>query len=706
MAYFAGSAYLEWLAARQGPESLPELWRRMAAGGGFARAFTEVFGQPPRDLYERFTTEATARALDEKKRLEAAGLAEGNAWAVLEGATSAPQVSPDGSRLLARRDPDAEESYLAIWELSSPAPRWKLPRADGYSAAHPRFLPDGRSVLFSKRAPQADGTLRWDLWRWDYERGEVARMTRGSDVFDADPSPDAGSAVGVRNRFGASALVRVELSSGEIEGIPATVPAGDPWRVWSHPRVSPDGRRIAALLHREGRWRLAMLPSAGGAVDEIVLPGSPSSAPAWSPDGARLYVTTDASGIWNVASVDLSSGAASELTRVTGGAFSPAPAPGGRDLFFLSLTSQGVNVNRLALDGVTPIAPVASPPNTAAAPPFTEEPVPAPRPYSVWPSFAVRPLLNFSIGPDGDTVQVGAEGDDVLGRLHLFAAGSFGNAPGPRGGGAAAAWRGLPVAVTLQIFSAIEKPGSQSLVERPALDEQRTGGFLGFAWGRPFTGGRVHVEGGGGATRVEALSDGSRFWRSLGSARGALSLSRTRGRWGAGLGLDLTASAGSTDGSAWSQIAGGGRISGVTPWGTLSAGARRGGTGGSPSVFDVFSIGGSPSLILPEGLDRNRIESPALPQAVQLGESFESFRAELSAEAAPVVLYGEWLRAWSAGPPRPDPIRAVGGELRLERLIPSELGRPLTLRLGAAWITSHTPEFRTVRGYAALLYRL
>ena len=130
-----------------------------------------------------------------------------------------------------------------------------------------------------------------------------------------------------------------------------------------------------------------------------------------------------------------------------------------------------------------------------------------------------------------------------------------------------------------------------------------------------------------------------------------------------------------------------------------------GDTGGSPTRFDVFAIGGGPSTILPAGLDRNRIENPALPADVQIGERFTAIRAELAAGGVPLVFFGEWLRAWDRGDPRPDPVRVAGAELRLERLIPAEFDRTLTFRLGIARILSEAPRIRATRAYAGLVYR-
>jgi hypothetical protein len=308
--------------------------------------------------------------------------------------------------------------------------------------------------------------------------------------------------------------------------------------------------------------------------------------------------------------------------------------------------------------------------------------------------------VNFSVVPAGNSVQLGLDGDDVLDRLHVLAAGSLGDVAGPRGGTLAAAYRGLPVDLTLQLFSAIEKPGRQSLIERPAFDQERYGFYAGASWRRELPAGFVRFEAGGGLTHVEALTLENVFRRGLGSVAGEIAWRRTRARWGLGVSADFAGTAGSTDGSGWSQARGGGRLSGISPWATLAGSAHFGDTGGRPTAFDVFAIGGAPSTILPPGLDRNRVENPALPADLQTGERFSAYRAELLLAAVPVVLYGDWLRTGDL-----DFVRVAGGELRLERLVPPEFGRIFTLRFGLARVLSEEPRIRSTRAYAQFIYR-
>ena len=751
MAYLAGSAYLEWLSAREGSDSLRNLWKRMASrrGGGFDASFRGVFGESPRDLYDRFRAEVTASAIAQQKRLEASGLVEGEPWQRLRGGTSAPQVSPDGARLLVRRDPAAGETYLAVWEIAETAeeararerrrrrdeslatdpgefvdkprepeprrPRWILPRRDGFSASEPRWMPDGKRVLFSRRSPDAEGVLHWDLFLWEPETGRVVRVTRGEDVAEADPAPDGRFAVGVRRRYGASTLVRVDLATGRTSAL-ATDPSGaDEWPVWSHPRFSPDGGRVAALVHREGRWRLVSLAAEGGAVRDWEAGGTPVAAPAWSADGKRLFATAEAAGIWNLFELPTDGGSPRRLTRVTGGAFSPAPSPDGRFVFFLDLTATGVDLRRLSLAPADspllpetgtaeayPLLPPANPVPTAAASAVT---VGASDAYRLWSSETIRPFLNFAVEPSGRSVQLGLDAEDVVGRLHLLAAGSVGDVAGPRGGTLAAAYRGLPVEISARLFWALERPGQQSLVRRPEFDQERRGGELEAVWWRTLSAGHVRVEAGAGATSLEALSESRRFGRFFGNVAAELAWRRTRGEWGFGATAEAAGSAGSTDGASWRQASAGLRLEAILPAVTLSGSARAGDTRGSPSRFDVFAIGGAPSLILPAGLDRNRVLQPALPADVQVGDRFTALRAELAVNAFPLVLYGDWLRAWNREDPTPAPVRVAGAELQLERLIPAAFDRSLTFRLGLARILSETPRLRSTRAYAGLVYR-
>jgi hypothetical protein len=376
------------------------------------------------------------------------------------------------------------------------------------------------------------------------------------------------------------------------------------------------------------------------------------------------------------------------------------------------MTAKGVDLRRLDPSSAPPAEIPAAGSDSYPLLPRTSPPiVPAPavaavsasHPYRLGDSPTLRPFVNFSLGPDGNAVQLGLDGDDVLGRLHGLAAGSIGDAAGPRGGTVAAAYRGLPVDLVAQLFSAIEKPGRQSLIERPAFDEERLGGYVGAVWSRVLPAGRVRLEAGGGGTDVHAFSEGRHFGRVLGSFAGELAWRRTRGRSGFALAADAAGSVGATDGSSWQQLAGGLRLSGILPWATLSGTARLGDTYGTPSRFDAFTIGGAPSTILPPGLDRNHIES-RLPATCRSASA-----SRPTARSCPPPSCRSCSTASGSAPgttasPEPDFVRVAGGELRLERLVPAEFGRTLTC-VWASRAFSARRRGSGRRAYATFIYR-
>ncbi|HYK43404.1 MAG TPA: hypothetical protein VE007_13535, partial [Thermoanaerobaculia bacterium] len=437
-------------------------------------------------------------------------------------------------------------------------------------------------------------------------------------------------------------------------------------------------------------------------------------APAWSRDGTTLFAATDASGVWNLAAFDASGAALPvPITRVTGGAFSPAPIPDGSALFFLELTAKGVDVRRVALPaggavaGTAPprLDPLLAPPAAEARRPLELAPVSAPRPYRAAETHVVRLFSSFTVGPDGASYLSGAQGNDLVGRLDWIAAGAFGNAAGPRGGTAAVLWAGLPVELRAQIFSSVERPGGQRLAARPELDEERRGGALAASWDAVLPWGRVRADAWGGAEHLEALSAGSQLRRALGGGRLSASWRRSRGKNGFGFDASAAGQIGRTAGESWSQRSAGLRLSAFGEIGRVSVSGRTGWSSGSPTVFDRFAVGGASSPLVPAALDWNRIESPALPTAAQLGDRFEGGRAEVSPAGGPIVLYAERWRAWDPGTAKPDLVRLEGLELRLDRLIPAEISSSIALYAGVARVRSAVPRFDSIRGYGGLIYR-
>ena len=468
MAYLMGSAYLEWLEQRSGPGSLRNLWSRLTARHrrSFNEAFIGVFGDSPDRLYGRFVAELTASsiALDRASKLQ-----EGELFQETTRTSGDPAVSPDGKQIAVVIRAQDQPHKLVVWSTGAadeeerkfeerlkkilardpedvapvrakPLPRkavHSLVMPDGGDIESPRWMRDGKSLLFSHRAPDAGGVLHFDLYRWDFET--VTRVTHLADVRDADPV-SATSAVAVRSRFGASQLVNVDLTTGVVT--PRTEPSID--IVYTHPRMSPDGSRLAYVAHRAGAWSLY--------VDDrrVTLDGDASS-PEWLPDGA-LVVTVSKGGF-----AELHRGTMC-ITRTRGGAFSPAPSRDGR-LFFTSLEPDGFVVRVLPSIGEAtappsfdPMLVPALPPAPPAATTFAAADLPAGRSYGLGRQ-ELDWLTGTTYGPNHRAFEVGLRLGDVVGRLNTLLLASLASGDAPEGFALAGAWRGWPVEVHAHAFA-------------------------------------------------------------------------------------------------------------------------------------------------------------------------------------------------------------------------------------------------------------
>lgn len=627
MAYLMGSAYLEWLEARGGPGALRNVWARLTAREqrSFDGAFAGVFGDSPARLYGQFVAELTAASVAIDRPGE---LAEGELWQETERGSGEPALSPDGALLALVQRPRDKPERLVVWSTGAaedeekkfaerlakilardpqdvaPVRTRPLPRkakhslvlADGGDIRGPRWTRDGRAIVFAHRIPDAEGFLHFDLFRWEPESGELRRLTHLADVRDADPLPDGRTAIAVRSRFGASQLVRVALDTGAVTVL--TEASID--HVYSHPRVSPDGTRVAYVAHRAGTWSIETLPLGGGGPTVLPVPGAglDASSPEWLRDDA-IVATLAGGGFAELHRITLD-GVATPLTRSAGGAFEPAPAPDGR-IFFMSLDPDGYVVRVLPSAAAAPAPrPVyeaalvpAIPPPAPAVQPFAEGDVGTPRPYGIGRQ-ELGWFLGQNIAPGQHATELGVRFGDVVGRLDTLLIGSLADDRGQRGAALVTAWRGWPVELLAHAFRAEESGLTRDGLELRGLWTRR-------AALRTFT-----FEAGGLAGRP----------RDLVFAEAALATRQVRTAWSASQGLRLSVDAG--DDTHWRAVA-----NGALRLGGWRLAARYQHDGGAR-----IDVGGLPSSIVPRSAFATRVLDPALPVRTLTGREYDGWRVE------------------------------------------------------------------------------
>ena len=757
MRYHVGSAYLEWLVARKGEQSLRDLWRRMSARErrSFDVAFQGVYGAPPADLYGRFVAEMTAEAvaIERELRARAGGLVEGTLvqkrrWSTGESAVSAdgtllavPLRSPTqpGRIVIWRTAPDtaadsararAERAMLARDPLDVPAiDSLPLPRRAiatlgpvGFrSHDNPRFFRDGERLLVSRDEPLGDGATRPDLFEWNFRRDVLRRVTHGAGIRQGDPAPDGKRAAARRCMNGICDLVLVDLASGEVR----LLAPGSPSRVWDGPRWSPDGSRLAASLHEGGHWRVVVVDPETGASREVATRDSASRfMPDWL-DASTLVVTSEASGIANLERIDVASGRLTQMTRTAGAFYAPTASASAKRVWFLSLHATGLDIREIGADasvgepervpGTAGLAVVARLPEPRDT--FAVRGASPPSDYGLGPR-RWRVLPGAIAGPDGAMVSLMVANLDPVGRLGTVLQGGIGEPGAWRGASLGAAWRAWPVRVEGTAFAVEQEPSrqGQSPFAPRTLDASLAGGMLSFAADRQMVSWGWSARAGGAVmgfdqpaverdTRTVGFGEGSGVW-STGSSQRYVSI-----------GGRLHGALGTTAGVSWRRVlatttlqgrAFGQWLRADASWGTIdgSGDAASGGAGaiavdddGTP-LYEHFTVGGAAPPFTDRALLSQRLALPAVPVGIATGRTMATYR--LTTELMGVRPYAVWA---SAGERLDDYHRVFGAELELDLPSYAFARLPAVRLLGGVGYSVDEPFRGRMRVYAGVTYR-
>jgi Tol biopolymer transport system component len=347
--YAYGSLFFEFLLDRHGPESMSAFVD--AIGGQWIpyrldAAARDAFGVSLSDEWHawRDSLQADVDGLDARLReagpiTEPERLTEGARWGLY------PTVSPDGRWLAYTRSDGRSDVQLRLSDLETGESR-ELGRTNGLATF--AWMPDGRLLVAQF---ELDGPYRsWqDLWVFDLDGGQE-RITEKARVEQPSVMPDGMRAVAVRQGGGTNGLVVVDLASGAISELVAPEPDVH----WAFPRVSPDGRWIAATRWTPGAEHDVVLLDArtGALVDRVTQDRAMDLAPSWSPDGRWVVWGSDRSGIPNVlaSAVDPATGRAAEPVRLTNlrtGAGYPSIGPDGETVYFSGYHVDGWEVERV-----------------------------------------------------------------------------------------------------------------------------------------------------------------------------------------------------------------------------------------------------------------------------------------------------------------------------------------------------------------------
>ena len=269
-----------------------------------------------------------------------------------------PKVSPDGSVLVYARSDGRSDIQLRVDSPEGGNAR-QLMRTNGLATS--AWTPAGE-LLLSQREMEGPYRSYGDLYLGRLD-GSQERITHGARLSDPTVYPDGRRALAVQHGDGSNGLVTVQLDDGSVQDWVAP----DPDVHWAFPRISPDGRWVAATRWEAGRSDVVVLDAASGRlVERVTDDRAVDLAPEWSADGRWLVWASDRSGIANIlaASID-ASGAAGEirmLTNLRTGATFPSVDPADGWLYFSGYHVDGWDVERVPFAPETaPMAPPLDP---------------------------------------------------------------------------------------------------------------------------------------------------------------------------------------------------------------------------------------------------------------------------------------------------------------------------------------------------------
>jgi len=337
-----GSRFCDFIHEHYGERALAVFGEQM--GGqlipyALNRMAIRATGKPFAELYTEFLGATVDHHRAAGADVVARGLVEGERLTFHGEHARAPRFTRDGSIVYFAADGHVH-SHLRT--LSGT----EVLRAGGNVtfAAHP----DRRRLVLAQAAPHRDIYSFHDLFTYDLSTSELTRLTTGLRAREPDLSPDGRRVAYVVHGAGTSHLEVAELA--DVMGTRRQLLRSQPFDQVYTPRWSPDGTQLAVSVWQAGGLRdLLIVDPESGASTRLMSDRALDTGPAWSPDGGTLYFSSDRSGIANLYARDMVSGTTRQVTNVLGGAFQPDISADGRSVVYVGYTSFGFDIYRLPL---------------------------------------------------------------------------------------------------------------------------------------------------------------------------------------------------------------------------------------------------------------------------------------------------------------------------------------------------------------------
>jgi serine/threonine protein kinase/Tol biopolymer transport system component len=198
-----------------------------------------------------------------------------------------------------------------IWIMNADGSRRVQLTTNPGQDVSPRVTPDGRQIVF---VSDRDGRLR--VWRMGLDGTGATRVS--SDILGGGPAFISGDGQWIYYDIPGGEARRVSINGGQSEVVfskDLLARLSEPLPPVFHQSMpSPDGSSIAGHYVIERGERMAVIPTAGGAMKRFeAMP----TVGTWSPDGQAFVYVATTGGVSNLMRQPLSGGPLSPLTKFT-----------------------------------------------------------------------------------------------------------------------------------------------------------------------------------------------------------------------------------------------------------------------------------------------------------------------------------------------------------------------------------------------------